>query len=303
MADQSDEPEASGEVADLSELSTPALESAPAETPPPVDLARRSLLAEMPSNQFDEIVRVTKALLERRFVNLKGITDVASRNININPFLMLALAPTYNIFSPYEAAENAQMTKLLHGDSTAFGKFVENSIFPIFGSKSPPQKLASATSGLFSPVDHELTVEGRHYFATWKSGPWGMNQSHANEMIYRFPEIHTSTGSDIIIGIFYGKRERVNNKPGLVMDNTGSYVHTLVGRHLWEFVTGVRDAHLSVFHAIRQAQARFALEHGGKTTFEHLMESRLKLAESFREAFGLIGAGDDMWELIFRGSF
>ena len=278
-------------------------DTAPAVVPPPVDLARQSLAEEMPTAQFEQIIAVTKSLLERRFRNLKGIVDVASRNVNINPFLMLALAPTYNIFSPYEAAENAQMTKLLHGDSTAFGKFVENHLFPIFGSSPPPQKGDLATKVLFSPIDHQLVVEGKHYFATWKSGPWTMNQSHANEMIHRFPEIHKATGSDIIIGIYYGKRERVNNKPGLVMSQTGPYVHTLVGRNLWEFVTGVKDAHLSVFRAIRQAQAQFALEHGGKTTFEHLMESRLRLAESFREAFALIGAGDDMWELIFHGSF
>lgn len=95
----------------------------------------------------------------------------------------------------------------------------------------------------------------------------------------------------------------MNNKPALVRAGTGPYVHTLVGKELWEFVTGVRDAHLEVFRAIRKAQAEFALDHGGKTIFEHLMEARLRLAQSFREAFGLVGAGEDMWEQIFEGSF
>jgi hypothetical protein len=138
---------------------------------------------------------------------------------------------------------------------------------------------------------------------TYKSGPWTMNQSHANEMIANFPGIHDQTGCDIVIGITYGKRERVNNKPELVMRGTGSYVHTLVGQHLWEFITGVEDAHLSIYDAIRTAQRQFALDHGGKTFFEHLIEARLQLAESLRNAFGLVGAQDDMWEQIFKGSF
>jgi hypothetical protein len=68
-------------------------------------------------------------------------------------------------------------------------------------------------------------------------------------------------------------------------------------------VTGVRNAHLGVFGAIREAQREFALAHGGKTFYEHLIEARLELSESFREAFDLVGAEDDMWEQIFKGSF
>jgi hypothetical protein len=58
-----------------------------------------------------------------------------------------------------------------------------------------------------------------------------------------------------------------------------------------------------VFQAIREAQRKFAVEHGGKTFYEHMIEARLALAQSFREAFGLIGTEDDMWEQIFEGSF
>jgi hypothetical protein len=138
---------------------------------------------------------------------------------------------------------------------------------------------------------------------TLKAGPWTMNQAHANEMIGAFPQVHDRTGCDLIIGITYGKRDRVNNKPGLVKRETGDYVHVLVGSDLWEFVTGVQDAHLCIFEAIREAQREFARAHGGKTFYEHMVEARLALAQSFREAFDLVGAEDDMWEQIFKGSF
>lgn len=288
-----------------------AQDTTPALTPPPVDLKRKSHLPKMLDDQFDSVVEVARGLLDRRFEKVRQLNDVASKDVNINPFLMLAMSPAYNIFSPYEAAEYAQNAKLPHGDATAFGKFVEDGIFPIFGATHPAEKPrgradAQARPGdarLFSPIDGEITVEGHRYLMTYKSGPWTMNQSHANEMVANFPEVHARTSCDIIIGITYGTRERVNNKPGLVMERTGSYVHTLVGRPLWEFITGVENAHLEVLRAIRAAQRQFALDHGGKTFFEHLIESRLQLSESIRKAFNLIGTSDDMWEQIFKGSF
>lgn len=288
----------------MSDVPDDVAQPAPPEEIPPLDLSRSTLIKAMPPEHFDQIVDVTHALLERRFAKVQGMVDVASSDVNVNPFLMLAMAPAYNIFSPYEAAEYAQNAKLPHGDATAFGRFVEERIFPIFGTKSPAEKGDPETAALFSPIDQELSVEGTGYLATYKAGPWTMNQTHANEMIHRFPEIHDRSGCEIIIGITYGKRERVNNKPAKVMRETGPYVHTLVGQNLWEFITGVEDAHFEVFRAIRKAQKRFAVEHEGKTFYEHLIEARLRLADSFRKAFGLVGgAEEDMWEQIFKGSF
>lgn len=279
---------------------SPSGEGAPT---PIVTIARSPLLDEMPDDQYQQIVEVTLDLLNRRLTKATQMIDVASADVNINPFLMLALAPAYNIFSPFEAAEYAQMAKLPHGDATAFGRYVEDKIFPVFGVHPPPEKFEDATKNLWSSIDRELVVNDKRYLLTLKSGPWTMNQSHANEMSDAFPTIHESTGCDIIIGITYGKRSSLNNKPQLVINRTGPYVHTLVGKELWEFVTGVRDAHIVVFHAIQDAQARFAIDHGGKTFYEHLIEARLKLAQSFRDAFNLVGTEADMWEGIFGGSF
>ncbi|HKT82997.1 MAG TPA: PmeII family type II restriction endonuclease [Solirubrobacterales bacterium] len=255
----------------------------------------------MPADKFEGIVEETDQLLERRLRKVRELVDARSSDININPFLMLALAPAYNIFSPFEAAEYIQNSKLHHGDATAFGKFIEDKILPPFGVTRPPEK--DKAPDLYSSIDIEATVEGARYFLSLKSGPWTMNQSHANEMISAFPAIHDQTGRDIVIGIVYGVRERLNNKPALVEKSTGPYTHTLVGHEFWEFITGVRDAHKEIFKAIRTAQARFAERHGGKTYFEQLIEARLALAASFRDAFDLEGEDAEMWEKIFEGSF
>jgi hypothetical protein len=264
-------------------------------------LARTRLKRSLPKDRFEAIVEETDQLLERRLRKAIGLIDAKGSDVNINPFLMLALAPAYNIFSPFEAAEYIQNSKLHHGDSTAFGKFIEDKILPPFGVSRPPEK--DADPDLYSPIDVEVTVDESRYLLSLKSGPWTMNQAHANEMSTAFPKIHDETGGDLVIGIFYGTRARLNNKPALVEKNTGPYTHTLVGHEFWEFMTGVRNAHKEIFRAIRTAQTRFAERHGGKTFFEQLIEARLALAASFRDAFELEGEEAEMWEKIFEGSF
>lgn len=275
--------------------------ASPETAPPNPVLRRATLAAEMGAAEYELVVQVTHALISRRFATMQRLVSVQSTDVNINPFLMLAMAPAYNILSPFEAAEYVQNSKMPHGDATAFGRFVEEKIFPIFGTALPPEKAASPT--VFSSIDGELTVENVRYLATFKAGPWTMNQSHAHEMIQHFPAVHAQTGCDIIIGITYGRRDRVNNKPRLVERGTGPYVRTLVGKELWEFLTGVENAHIKIYDAIREAQRRFAEEHGGKTFYEHMIGARLLLAESFRESFALGGVNDDMWESIFERSF
>lgn len=262
-------------------------------------LHRDTSLDEMPAEQYESVVAETLRLIERRFASMQDLISVDQSNIN--PFLMLAMAPAYNIFSPFEAAEYLQYAKMPHGDSTAFGKFVEDKIFPIFSVNQAASK--KLEKDLYTAIDGELIVEGETFLATWKSGPWTMNQAHANEMSSSFPKIHAKTDQRIILGIFYGRTSQLNNKPQYVRDRTGDYFHVLVGSDLWEFVTGVKDAHMIILKAIREAQRRFAIAHGGKTFNEHMIEARLQLSESFRQTFGLSGGDEDMWEMLFEHSF
>lgn len=262
-------------------------------------LKRSSLIDFMPDREFDQVVHETYQFIDRRFKSLRSLVQVDQTNIN--PFLMLAMAPAYNIFSPYEAAAYLQDAKMPHGDATSFGKFVEDKIFPIFDVTSSVEKQRNPK--LYSAIDAALTVEHTDYLATWKSGPWTMNQSHANEMSRDFPEIHEITGKTIILGVFYGTRNQLNNKPALVRGQTGEYFQVLIGSELWEFVTGVRKAHMEILRAIRVAQQRWATAHGGKTFNEHVIEARLQLSEDFRNTFGLTGGDEDMWEMLFEHAF
>jgi hypothetical protein len=255
---------------------------------------------------YDRLVVETKSLLERRFDALaERFDDIA--DTNFNPFLLLITAPVYNLYSPFEVAERLQLGKAFHGDDTAFGRFGEEKLLPLFGVTACSEKVKAVQEklgGQWEPIDRELSVEGRRYLITVKSGPWTMNQSHANAMIDKLPAIHKQTGCPVILGIMYGKYENLNNKPALVETNLGNppWFDYLVGRDFWEFVSGVKDIHLEVFRAIRQAQKEFGEAHKDETFHEKLVANRLKIAASLRRAFN-VKEEEDFWQTLFNQMF
>lgn len=273
---------------------------------------RVALAAELSPDIYARIVTETKSLLDRRFASLATDFDDISKT-NFNPFLLLITAPVYNIFSPFEVAERLQLAKAFHGDDTAFGKFAEEKILPLFGSCKPGEKseerasrkgTGASASELWSPIDCSLLIEGERNLFSVKSGPWTMNQDHANAMSDKFPEIHDRTGAKIFIGITYGRYSNLNNKPELVAARMGNpeWFDYLVGRDFWEYVSGVANVHKHIFRAIREAQKLFAEEHRETTFHEHLVSNRLKIAASLRKSFN-VDDDEDFWETLFNNMF
>ena len=267
---------------------------------------KRQILAETLDEPLRErFVQETFDFLNRRFDQLAVRFDDISKT-NFNPFLLLITAPVYNIFSPLEVAERLQLGKAFHGDDTAFGKLAEDKFLTILGASSPPQKRStdSTIRNRWSSIDLQSTIDGQLYLMSIKAGPWTMNQSHANEMIRHFNELREETGAKIIIGITYGRYRNLNNKPLVVqrgLDNPDWY-DFLVGKDLWEFVSGVKNVHKEIFKAVRIAQRRFALEHSDETFSEKLIANRLKISSSLRKQFK-VAADDDFWGTLFNSMF
>jgi len=269
--------------------------------PQPRKFRRKALKAALDEATATKIVVETRNLLDRRFKLLaEDFKDIA--DTNFNPFLLLITAPVYNIYSPLEVAERLQLAKAFHGDDTAFGRFGEEKLLPLFGAKEPAEK--GEKKAAWEPIDKELTVEGSRYLISVKSGPWTMNQSHANAMIDKFQAIHDETNCRIMIGIMYGRYQNLNNKPALVAQGLGSppWFDYLMGRDFWEFVSGVKDVHKHIFKAIRQAQREFAEAHKDETFHEKLVGNRLKIAASLRKAFNVVEE-KDFWETLFNNMF
>jgi hypothetical protein len=283
-------------------------------------IKREELAGELSDESRQRFEDETYDFLERRFQQLAMDFDNIAKT-NFNPFLLLITAPVYNIFSPFEVAERLQLAKAFHGDDTAYGKVAEDKYLPVLGATKPPEKekspravragMSAMEIGLeerrlvrWSPIDVEVTVDGQRYLISVKSGPWTMNQAHANEMTASYPALRAETGAKIIVGITYGRYTSLNNKPDLVDRNLGrpDWYDFLVGRDFWEFVSGVKDVHIELFAAIRRAQKRFADAHADETFHEKLVGNRLKIAASLRKEFN-VQDDDDFWGTLFNAMF
>ena len=115
--------------------------------------SRAFLSDELAPPVFDSIVRETKLFLNRRFESLALDFDHIAKT-NFNPLLLLITAPVYNLFSPFEIAERLQLGKAFHGDDTAFGKFGEEKLLPLFSSQSCPEKLSGGAP--WEPIDCQI---------------------------------------------------------------------------------------------------------------------------------------------------
>jgi Type II restriction endonuclease EcoO109I len=271
----------------------------------PRRFARAELLDELSPAAAQAIEDETYAFLNRRFGTLaQDFNDISKTNFN--PFLLLITAPVYNIFSPYEVAERLQLAKAYHGDDTAFGRLAEEKFLKVFGATTPAEKASGDVEqrSRWSPIDLQTTIDGQRYLFSIKAGPWTMNQAHANEMIRHFADLQAETGARIVIGVTYGRYRSLNNKPGLVDRSLGrpDWFEFLVGKDLWEFVSGVRDVHHHMFKAIRRGQRRFAAEHEDMTFHEHLKANVLKISASLRGQFN-VTSDEDFWGTLFNAMF
>lgn len=271
----------------------------------PRRFARETLIRGLAADIRALLVEETYQFLRRRFQTLAvDFNDIAKTNFN--PFLLLITAPVYNIFSPYEVAERLQLGKAYHGDDTAFGRLAEDKFLKIFGASTPPEKSHPdpAVRTRWSPIDLSINVGGQRYLISVKAGPWTMNQSHANEMISHFPQLRDETDARFLIGITYGRYRNLNNKPALVERELGQpdWFDFLVGKDLWEFVSGVDDVHKYMFQAIRDGQKRFAAEHTEQTFHERLKANALKISQSLRGQFNLAN-DEDFWGTLFNAMF
>lgn len=262
---------------------------------------RTKLLDDLPKDKHDGFVQETLHFLNRRYATLAVNFDHIKKT-NFNPFLLLTTAPVYNIYSPFEVAERLQLGKAFHGDDTAFGRMAEEKYLKLFGANQPPEKKGRAQA--WTPIDLDITIEGKRYLLSVKSGPWTMNQEHANAMSDKFPAVHQETEANIVLGIVYGRYRNLNNKPGLVDARLGhpDWFDFLVGKDFWEFITGVKDVHVHIFKAIREAQRIFAAEHADETFYEKMVSNRLSIAASLRKQFNVID-DEDFWSTLFHNMF
>lgn len=291
---------------------------------------RVTLTEEVPAEVRTQLATAVLGLLNSRYADYtKEGKYTTIEGYDIHPFLLLALAPMYNVNSPYEVAQHVQISKSSHGDATAWGRFIEERVLRHFGWRTPAEKKDTTIipdttmrrSVAWENIDqeHELDIKdclsgaihrNRRILLSLKSGPATIKQGDKTGMAHQFPVAYRDAGANplVVLGVTYGRYERSNKKPdGIIADlNAPTWFDYMAGKDFWEFATGIRDFHIKVFSVIREAQRAFAAAHKDETFFEELVKARLKIASTFREQF-LAGAelreGEDFWDALFKSAF
>lgn len=174
-----------------------------------------------------------------RALNLESLT--------VNPLLIKVL----NVHTPRELVGlNVEMAAT-RSIVTSMGFYLERLVW----ASSDTIEKAPSTSNW----DFKLTRGKKKHWLQIKSGPNDMDKDQISHWAARIKE-KLSEGDEAYIGITYGKKSTASVSLGLLKQYLPNWeMHVLVGKDLWEFVSGdpkyssrlcdiLRQAALSVLH-------------------------------------------------------
>lgn len=215
-----------------------------------------------------------------------------------NPYVMLATANIMELSDPERFANFLFNSKIAMGLETSFGKIVERAFVGGYPCETnakwsdPPEKIsefleekketsrqvkaAMRSRSVWREIDKEVTVGGRRYMTSIKSGPNTINDTQVQGMADAIAGKHAEwlrqseaaepklEGIDVVIGLTYGTERTTNNKdcqilaklldmgfeeldpdqaPGVLVDaETGRVrVYRKIGKPFWAWIGDPTD--------------------------------------------------------------
>ena len=232
-----------------------------------LETASSGLISPSVSVQENYIRAIARDFTRRQLSNIKAI---ALDNLNVNPLLVRSL----NLKTPHEMLEFNIYAAVSRSIVTSMGYFV--------------QDLLSITSDSVEKVRAGWDMvkhgdDGTNHWIQIKSGP---NDMDKDQIVYWLSKIEDAEagGDRGYIGITYGKRG--NNTVSLSLMRTylpDMEVRTLIGRELWDFLSGDAAFHERLFDSLRLSASRIL---GSHSVEEEIRACIDRVHEEFRERFG-----------------
>lgn len=203
----------------------------------------------------------------------KKLEDQLNETMSVNPFIMPFLFDYHNLDSFEDLADLVIASHLMTGHNTGFGKLIDEKILPfVFGAQKLDRQFRNNTppynESCFDEIDHLLIREnGSIELLSLKAGKWTIQLTMAVQLNFAFNEIlnkHPNLASNIIVGVFYGKRDGLTDKYDIlrgvnrganhdVIDLT-NHVQVLAGREFWSWLSGgAKDTQEWVLQGILEA--------------------------------------------------
>jgi len=183
------------------------------------------------------------AVISRRFA-VRQVEMIRAMNVEtlaVNPLLVKAL----NIHTPEELVSFHVEMAATRSIVTSMGFYLEQLVWASSDSieKAPRD----------SNWDFKLTRGGRDHWLQIKSGPNDMDKDQISHWAKKIQE-KISAGAEAYIGMAYGKRSAVTVSLGLLKQYLPDWeMRVLVGKELWQFVSGDATHHKRLCSILRQA--------------------------------------------------
>lgn len=211
------------------------------------------------------------SLLAGRFTarQLKTINSLSLENLTINPFLVrsLKLEEPKDIvrFNVYQAVTRSIVTSM--------GSAIEAVVL-----RSGGERIEQGNSGF----DLKKTLGDETFWIQVKSGTNTMNIDMVRYFRDKARQKEGGAGRNIArLGLTYGKKEQVS---GQIRDNLPDFdERVIVGRELWEFVSGEDGYHERVLAAMEQAAQKTL---GSDSVIDAIEDSIARITAEFQAKYG-----------------
>lgn len=190
------------------------------------------------------------AIISRVFTKkqLDMIRSLTLNNINPNPFLIRAL----NLDTPKEVVQLNVYMAATRSIVTSMGFFIETLLLTSSEMvERPPKQDKESGWDLI-----KTTEQGERVWLQIKSGPNNMDKDQVDVWARKIQEKITECDK-AYIGFTYGKRTNKTVTIGLLKQILPNWeMQTLIGRELWDFLSGDADYSSKLFEVLRESAHR-----------------------------------------------
>ena len=201
---------------------------------------------------------------------VENISTLSLDSLNINPLLIRSL----NLKTPLELLEFNVSAAVSRSIVTSMGYFVQNLL------EVTSDDVEKVRSG-WDLVKHG--PDGKNHWIQVKSGP---NDMDKDQIIYWLQEIQRveSKGDRGYIGMTYGKRDNSTVTLSLMRTYlTDMELRTLIGRELWDFLSGDNKFHERLFDSLRISASKIL---GSRSIQEEIGKKINDLLLEFTKRYG-----------------
>lgn len=210
--------------------------------------------------------------LAREFTRrqVENMSSLSLDSLNINPLLIRSL----NLKTPLEVLEFNVSAAVSRSIVTSMGYFVQKLL------EVTSDEVESVRSG-WDLVKHG--PDGKNHWIQVKSGPNDMDKDQILYWLHEIQEVE-GRGDHGYIGMTYGKRK--DSTVTLSLMNTylpDMEIRTLVGRELWDFLSGDDQFHLRLFDGLRISASKIL---GSRSIQEEIEKKINDLLLEFKKRYG-----------------